>query len=453
MIPFLLGRFFKKRKLKISLFVGFVVKKFKKFKTDCIEVKKKLKDLRTTNMNLAMLHMDNNNISDAIFRFKLINIFFDKGNFKSYYNLARCYFIKGDLDKSLKCLNTAKKLSGDNVEISYFLKKIESPEQVSRIPLSFVKSHSKKILDYRTDLFIDSEFVVNRIMLNVKVSNPKLSILELGSGFGNLGNFFKNNNFVKEIIGVDISKEMLDEAHKVKKANNYVYDELIEIDAIEYVNNLKRKFDIVVVQGVLDYLRNIEDFFEKMLKGINKEGLFCCLFPVLDTEELEKNNTYFDINKDVFFHSNSYITKSLEKFGFKVIETKNIKITDEISGILLISIVPSKSIGSKKIINVGVSGHNDSNEIISNSESKSSSKVKTSGNKEKKKPAKSKVLSSKGKETSKVKASSSEVVSKPAKSKVSSNKSKTSKVKTSSGKSIKKSAEPKSPIVDSKKPS
>lgn len=337
--------FFKRRKTKFRISLSNLVKKLNKIKEECISTKEKLKDLPSTNMNLALFHMEKGNISDAIFRFKLVNRFFDKNNFKSYYNLARCYYMKDEPEKALKTLKKSYELNNEDENIDYFFKKIESPDEVDKIPGSFIKEHSKVIFSYGSDLFIDSEFIANRVILNVKDENPKLDILELGCGFGNLGKAFNKVKSVRTLSGLDISEEMIEYAGKLKEKDNPVYDELIDSEALNYVSSLDKIYDIVFVQGVLDYLKNPNDLLVNLFQIIKEEGLCCLLFPETDKEKTEESNFYFDKRKDMFFHSKDYVRSCLEDNGFKILEEKKISVTEEVKATLLISL---KCSGIKK---------------------------------------------------------------------------------------------------------
>ena len=56
-------------------------------------MKEKSKNLLKTNVNLGLKHLNNDKISDAILRFKIISIIWPN-HVKTYYYLAHCYILK-----------------------------------------------------------------------------------------------------------------------------------------------------------------------------------------------------------------------------------------------------------------------------------------------------------------------------------------------------------------------
>lgn len=85
---------------------GLITKYFSDTVAEIKIMKEKSNNLLQTNVSLGLRHLNNDMISDAIFRFKIITIFWP--NFvKSYYYLAHCYTLK---KKYSKAENSIKKL-------------------------------------------------------------------------------------------------------------------------------------------------------------------------------------------------------------------------------------------------------------------------------------------------------------------------------------------------------
>lgn len=66
-------------------------------------IKVKSKNLLQTNINLGLKHLNNDHISDAIFRFRII-AFFWPNHVKTYYYLAHCYILQKKYEKAKKYL-------------------------------------------------------------------------------------------------------------------------------------------------------------------------------------------------------------------------------------------------------------------------------------------------------------------------------------------------------------
>lgn len=69
------------------------------FFADLKVMREKSKDLLKTNVNLGLKHLNDDKISDAIFRFTLVRLFWPN-YIKSYYYLAHCYILKGRYRKA-----------------------------------------------------------------------------------------------------------------------------------------------------------------------------------------------------------------------------------------------------------------------------------------------------------------------------------------------------------------
>jgi tetratricopeptide (TPR) repeat protein len=76
-----------------SQFVQLLKNKLTDGEKEFFSIKHKLKDLRQTNYDLGLRHIEKGNISDAIFRFRFIKKFWPD-HFEAYYQLAYCLLLK-----------------------------------------------------------------------------------------------------------------------------------------------------------------------------------------------------------------------------------------------------------------------------------------------------------------------------------------------------------------------
>lgn len=82
---------------------GFLGEKFELAQEEYSSIKEKCKDLRSTNYNLGMRHMENGNLPEAIFRFKIIKKFWPD-NYDAYYQLAYCLTLQEKFLEARKVL-------------------------------------------------------------------------------------------------------------------------------------------------------------------------------------------------------------------------------------------------------------------------------------------------------------------------------------------------------------
>ncbi|MCD4844225.1 MAG: class I SAM-dependent methyltransferase [Methanosarcinales archaeon] len=111
---------------------------------------------------------------------------------------------------------------------------------------------------------------LNKVIQNFNIN---CKILEIGSGTGNLTIKLLENGF-KNIICVDISKEMIDELKKKIRNNNNNNNNIkfIISDVDSFLENDKSKYDIVFMSSVLHHLPNYGTTLKNIKKILNDNG-------------------------------------------------------------------------------------------------------------------------------------------------------------------------------------
>lgn len=139
----------------------------------------------------------------------------------------------------------------------------------------------------------------------------KARVLDLGCGTGLSSTEFFRRDF--DIIGIDISREMLKEAEK------YSYKKLICQDLEKPLKVADNYFDIVVLVGVMEFIENPLKLFFEVKSKLKKDGIFLLSVPKrypIDSYLREK------------LHRKSYDKREIEnifdKSGFKKIKRKKI---------------------------------------------------------------------------------------------------------------------------------
>ena len=84
-------------------------------------------------------------------------------------------------------------------------------------------------------------------------------ILDLGCGFGDLCKFAENDG-ARKVVGIDISKNMIDKAKKINYGEKISYLNL----PMEKINEINEKFDFVLSSLAFHYVEN----FDKLIKNI-----------------------------------------------------------------------------------------------------------------------------------------------------------------------------------------
>ncbi len=72
-------------------------------KNEIISIKEKTKDLHQTNFDLGIRHLENGNLSEAVFRFRFIKKFWPD-DYNAYYQLAYCLILQEKPKKARRVL-------------------------------------------------------------------------------------------------------------------------------------------------------------------------------------------------------------------------------------------------------------------------------------------------------------------------------------------------------------
>jgi len=171
-----------------------------------------------------------------------------------------------------------------------------------------------------------SDIIINFILENVKNYKKKINFLEIGAGQGFLMNSALKTNW--KIKGVDYQSD------PVKKLNKKILPFFIEKDPSDFINlsiKNKDKYEIIVIQNVLEHVLDPEKLIFNLKKMLNKNGILLLQVPIDYSEIQDFAIKDKRVNKEYWFlppqHLNYFNTKNLQKFLKKF----NFKIIDAIS--------------------------------------------------------------------------------------------------------------------------
>jgi ubiquinone/menaquinone biosynthesis C-methylase UbiE len=134
------------------------------------------------------------------------------------------------------------------------------------------------------------------------------SILDLGCARGEWLYYIKKKTNIKNLIGVDYSRNLINDA---KKKLNY-YNIKFYLGSAEKIK-IKKKFDIIIASGLISYFDSVDKFIKKSLIHLKKNGLFI----ILD------NFNPYDVDVIVKYRNNKF-SKKFEK-GWNLHSIKTIK--------------------------------------------------------------------------------------------------------------------------------
>lgn len=125
------------------------------------------------------------------------------------------------------------------------------------------------------------------------ITNKK--ILDLGCGYGENDEYFKELG-AKSVLGVDISKHMIEMANKYNKLEDIEY----KVMAMEEINQIEDKFDIVISSLAFHYIKDYKKLISDIYHLLNNDGylIFSQEHPfttcIKYTENVKKGHTIID---------------------------------------------------------------------------------------------------------------------------------------------------------------
>lgn len=239
-------------------------------------------------------------------------------------NMGQLYIETNKNKSALEVYSKIVLLNPNDLNSKFLLTALkgENPETP---PISFIENlfdsyandfeeHLIDQLNYKTPAIIFEK------LNNFLIESSRYKILDLGCGTGLAGMELKK--IASEIVGVDISSEMLQKASEKK-----IYKQLIKKDIIEFIENNKIKFDVIVASDVFNYFGNLSKIFENIRGSMNKSGILCF------TVESWRNSEYSDEYKlqinGRYMHSRNYVEKLINLSNIQLIEVSEINVRNE----------------------------------------------------------------------------------------------------------------------------
>ena len=181
------------------------------------------------------------------------------------------------------------------------------PEYVREIFDAFAEDFESVLasLDYRVPELMTEEIA----QIYDTSKQDSLRILDAGCGTGLCGKALKKYALKGELFGVDISAQMLEQAHKKN-----CYDKLICSDLLAYFADTKDKFDLIVSADVMTYFGDLKKLFQGYQKILFQAGRI--LFSV-SANHINDDDFYFH-ESGRYLHHQNYIKKLLSDNEFEL---------------------------------------------------------------------------------------------------------------------------------------
>ena len=273
----------------------------------------------------------------------------------AWYNLGDTYCNFGELQKAVETYQVCIQKNPDDVAAHYNLgvtlhdmnripEAIESLQRTIELdPQHEAARHSLAALSGETPDSAPQQFVtnlfdqyssnfetdlVNRLEYRIPTKLRELlsghlpaetrlsKAADLGCGTGLSGQAFRE--FTDYLVGIDISKNMLDQARE-----KGVYDSLLAGDICEQLEKAKDMFDLFIATDVMVYIGNLEPLFSQVNEKANPGAYFA-----LSVESLEDQDFILQPTGR-YAHATDYIKRLADQFDFTVMEHEETGIRKE----------------------------------------------------------------------------------------------------------------------------
>jgi SAM-dependent methyltransferase len=284
--------------------------------------KMKFSNLTETNIELGKYHLHTGHIKDAILRFRIAKILFDKNNPEIDYWLGWCYFLKPDYELAKDYLNHAKEADIDG--LGNF---IRNPEAVSEVPpsiwpmirsISILQGNSKySALDfYSKPIELPLEFI-EFFLNNIKELPTGIKILDFGCASGLIGSYLDYKTDAEYYItGVDEYELFIDYIKNLRGERGFIYNKTAQIPISNVEDIIKNeKYDIIFSFDSLAFVKNFSKYFTSFYEALNKNGCFTILLPC-------SNKTSWDPIKRNFVYDRDDISEQLKLAKFDIDDIK-----------------------------------------------------------------------------------------------------------------------------------
>lgn len=215
----------------------------------------------------------------------------------------------GRLDEAAASFRTAIERGGDAEMNRYFLAGSDGgAEAPAHPPRRYVQAlfdgyadgfdaHLQEVLKYGAP---------QRLLRPLVASGRRFeAALDLGCGTGLCGPWL--SQLARRVVGVDLSKNMLDRA----AAAGY-YDTLVQADGAEFLAGASENFDVVVAADVFIYVGALEEVFARLASRMPAGGVFC-----FSVEEAQGQG--FTLCPSLrYAHSEAYLRGLAATHGFQV---------------------------------------------------------------------------------------------------------------------------------------
>ncbi len=263
------------------------------------QVKRKLKDLETTNYNLGWDHLERGNYKDAGLRFWILENLFNKNLRQTQTHLPRIYasILDGNLDKARARLEEVPKEEYVNQTIFYDLDNILNSPQDSLVTLTtgYLQSirrycHQVVSESYRENVFLKAaDELLESFLDNAEEINDEDKILEVNPACGEIAAGILNKAPpAVRIEGLESDKKLKRNLSELYLYSRKIYNKLHNTTPQEFIKDkAKGSYEYVIFSDEFYVDKELELIKNYSKKALKKGGMLFAILPAAKENDCE----------------------------------------------------------------------------------------------------------------------------------------------------------------------
>lgn len=263
---------------------------------------------------IGRFHAANENLDDA--EACLLRVVGLKSLASAWSLLASITDKKGRSDEAINHCRKALELQPGNGSAAFLLARLEGR------PLAYPPGDTiRTLFDGCADIF--EEQLVGKLAYDIPQQLQRLlgihagerrfaRVADLGCGTGLMGQHLANAD---ELVGIDLSPKMLDQARKKK-----LYARLIAADLIEFLETESATFDLFVAADVLIYMGTLDALFKAALARASPGALFA-----FSTETASEGDWQLQ-RSGRYAHTLGFVRRCAESTGWSVVAQESAQV-------------------------------------------------------------------------------------------------------------------------------
>lgn len=240
------------------------------------------------------------------------------------YNRALAHEKAGEIDAAVAAYHEVLEIDPeDHGGAAVRLAALGRGETPPKAPDAYVETlfdqHAESFEDILVEQLGYAVPVLVRQRLQALKLGPFKRMLDLGCGTGLTGGTLRD--LVEDIIGIDISENMVEIVHEKD-----LYETLYVAEVEDFLeDNDDEPFDLVTATDVLPYLGALEPLFFGAAENMVKGGLFIFSSETLPADVMD-GRAYMVGPHQRFAHAEAYVRERLSDTGFDLVEISEINV-------------------------------------------------------------------------------------------------------------------------------